>query len=194
MRLRSLAIAVLCLFLLLSTEAFASTASTRIKRVWYTAAPGEVNDLTIALSGPYYTLVDPGATIVAQPTCTVFVTAGVCPVTGIIGLTVSAGDGADSINNTTSTPSTLSGGDGNDSLAGGSANDILRGNKGVDTHAGGGGDDYIDVRGDRGDIVTCGDGIDTVLGDASDSIALDCEVVDRGIVPPPPPPGPPPTA
>ena len=48
MRLRSLAIAALCLFSLLSTEAFASTASTRIKRVWYTAAPGELNNLTIS--------------------------------------------------------------------------------------------------------------------------------------------------
>ena len=185
MRLRSLAIAALCLFSLLSTEAFASTASTRIKRVYYTAAPGEVNNLTLSLVGTYYTLVDPGATIGAQPACTLFSSAAICPVTGIIGFTVSAGDGADSVTNATSTPSTLSGGDGNDSLAGGSGNDILRGNKGVDTQAGGPGDDFIDVRGDRGDIVTCGDGNDTVLGDAADSIAADCETVDRGIVPPP---------
>ena len=122
-----------------------------------TTSPSRVAD-------PNYTLVDPGATIVAQPACTLFAGAGVCPVAGIIGFTVSGGDGADSITNTTSTPSTLSGGDGNDSLAGGSGNDILRGNKGVDTHAGGAGDDYIDARGDRGDIVTCGDGNDTVLG------------------------------
>ena len=182
MRLRPLAIAALCLFSLLSTEAFASTASTRIKRVYYTAAPGEVNNLTISLSAPNYTLADPGAAITAQPACTLFAGAGVCSVVGIIGFTVSAGDGADSVTNTTSAPSTLSGGDGNDSLAGGSGNDILRGNKGVDTHAGGAGDDLIDARGDRGDIVTCGDGNDTVLGDAADSIAADCEVVDRGIV------------
>ena len=72
---------------------------------------------------------------------------------GIIGFTVSGGDEADSLRNTTSTPSTLSGGDGNDSLEGGSGNDTLRGNKGVDTLSGGPGDDLIDVRGDRGDIV-----------------------------------------
>jgi Ca2+-binding RTX toxin-like protein len=193
MRLRPLAIAALCLFSLLSTEALASTASTRIKRVWYTAAPGEVNNLTISLADPHYTLVDQGAVVTAQPACTLFASAGLCPVAGIIGFTVSAGDGADSLTNTTSVPSTLSGGDGNDSLAGGSGNDILRGNKGVDTHSGGPGDDYLDARGDRGDIVTCGDGNDTVLGDPADSIAADCETVDRGIVPPPPP-GPPPTA
>ena len=113
-----------------------------------------------------------------------FAGAGICPVAGIIGFTVSAGDGADNLTNLTSIPSTLSGGDGNDSLAGGSGNDILRGNKGVDTHAGGAGDDFIDARGDRGDIVTCGDGNDTVLGDPADSIAADCETVDRGVVPP----------
>lgn len=193
MRLRPLAIVAVYLFFSLSTEALASTASTRIKRVYYTAAPGEVNNLTLSLADPNFTLVDPGALIAAQPACVVFAGAGVCPIAGIIGFTVSAGDGADSLTNTTTLPSTLSGGDGNDSLAGGLANDILRGNKGVDTHAGGAGDDYIDARGDRGDIVTCGDGNDTVLADPADSIAVDCEAVDRGILPPPPP-GPPPTA
>jgi Ca2+-binding RTX toxin-like protein len=193
MRLRPLAIAALCLFSLLSTEALASTASTRIKRVWYTAAPGEVNNLTISLADPHYTLVDQGAAVTAQPACTLFASTGLCPVAGIIGFTLSVGDGADSVTNTTAVPSTLSGGDGNDSLAGGFGNDILRGNKGVDTHSGGPGDDYLDARGDRGDIVTCGDGNDTVLADPADSIAADCETVDRGIVLPPPP-GPPPTA
>jgi Ca2+-binding RTX toxin-like protein len=195
MRPRPVALAALCLFALLSADAFASTASTRIKRVWYTAAPGETNELTIALTDLNYTLADPGAVISVQPACTPFGAVGVCPVAGIIGFTVSSGDGADSLTNTTATASTLSGGDGNDSLAGGSANDILRGNKGVDTHAGNAGDDYIDARGDRGDIVTCGDGNDTVLADVADSTAPDCEAVDRGIAPPPPPgPGPPPPA
>ena len=78
------------------------------------------------------------------------------PGAGIIGFTVSGGDEPDSVRNTTSTASTLSGGDGNDSLEGGPGNDTLRGNKGVDTLSGGGGDDLIDVRGDRGDIVNCG--------------------------------------
>jgi Ca2+-binding RTX toxin-like protein len=181
-----LGIAAVCLLAMLPAGAFASTANTRIKRVFYTAGPGEVNDLTIALAGASYTLVDPGAAIAAQPECAPFAGPAICPSAAIIGITVSAGDGADNITNTTATPSTLSGGDGNDSLAGGSGNDVLRGNNGVDTHAGGAGDDYIDARGDRGDIVTCGDGNDTVVGDMADSIAPDCETVDRGAVPPPP--------
>ena len=188
-----LGITALCLALS-PAAALASDASTRIKRVFYTAAPGEVNNLTISLVGTDYALDDPGATITAAPACIVGLGSSVtCPTTAIIGITVSVGDGADSITNTTATPSTLSGGDGNDSLAGGSGNDKLRGLKGVDTHAGGAGDDLIDARGDRGDVVSCGDGNDTVMADAADSIALDCETVDRGIVPPPPP-GPPPPA
>jgi hypothetical protein len=179
------ALSVLALF---PAGALAGTASTRIKRVFYTAAPGEVNNLTISLPGADYTLVDLGATVAAAPACTAVGDTATCPAAGIIGITVSIGDGADSVTNTTSTPATLSGGDGNDSLAGGPGNDILRGNKGVDTHAGGAGDDFIDARGDRGDVVNCGDGNDTVRGDTADSIAADCETVDRGIPPPAPAP------
>jgi Ca2+-binding RTX toxin-like protein len=190
-----LGIAALCVVALFPAAAVAATANTRIKRVFYTAGPGEVNKLTISLAGADYLLDDPGASITAAPTCVGMGSSVTCPATAIIGVTVSAGDGADSVTNTTATRSTLSGGDGNDSLAGGSGNDILRGNKGVDTHAGGAGDDLIDARGDRGDVVSCGDGNDTVMADAADSIALDCETVDRGVLPPPPPAaGPPPPA
>jgi Ca2+-binding RTX toxin-like protein len=190
-----LGIAALCVLALAPAAALAATANTRIKRVFYTAGPGEVNNLTISLAGPDYSLADAGAIITAAPACVGMGSSVACSATAIIGITVSAGDGADSVTNTTATRSTLSGGNGNDSLAGGSGNDILRGNQGVDTHAGGAGDDLIDARGDRGDVVSCGDGNDTVLGDAADSIALDCETVDRGILPPPPPaPGPAPPA
>jgi Ca2+-binding RTX toxin-like protein len=192
-RVECLGLAALCLLALSPAAAMAATANTRIKRVFYAAGPGEVNNLAISLAGADYLLADPGATITAAPACVGLGSSVTCSSTAIIGITVGAGDQSDGITNTTATPSTLSGGDGNDSLQGGSANDILRGNKGVDTHAGGAGDDLIDARGDRGDIVSCGDGNDTVLGDAADSIALDCETVDRGILPPPPPvEGPPP--
>src|ERR671924_418856 len=185
-----LGVAALSVLAVFPAGALAATASTRIKRVFYTAAAGELNNLTIALPGTDYTLVDLGGTVTAAPACTAIGATATCPAAGIIGITVSAGDGADSVTNTTSTPSTLSGGDGNDSLAGGSGNDVLRGNKGVDTHAGGAGDDFIDARGDKGDVVSCGDGNDPVIGDSADSIAQDCETVDRGVAPPPPPPTP----
>jgi len=46
---RCLGTAALCLLALSPTAAVASTANTRIKRVFYTAAPGEVNNLTISI-------------------------------------------------------------------------------------------------------------------------------------------------
>ena len=171
----------------LPATALGATASISIKRVFYAAAPGEVNNLAVSLSGTDYVLTDSGATVDAGPGCSASGNTATCAATGIIGLTVSGGDGADSLTNSTSTPSTLSGGDGNDSLEGGFANDTLRGNQGVDSLSGRAGDDFIDVRGDRSDIVTCGAGDDTVRADGADLVASDCETVDRGGAPPPPP-------
>ena len=135
---------------LVPATALGGTASVSIKRVFYAAAPGEVNNLGVSLSGTDYVLTDSGATVDAGPGCSASGNRHVCA-TGIIGLTVSGGDGADSLTNSTSTPSTLSGGDGNDSLEGGSGNDTLRGNQGIDTLSARAGDDVVDVRGDRGD-------------------------------------------
>ena len=64
-----LGIAALCLLVLAPAAAVAATANTRIKRVFYAAAPGEVNTLTISLAGADYLLADPGATITAAPAC-----------------------------------------------------------------------------------------------------------------------------
>ena len=181
-------LAAACTLVLLPAAAVASTANIRIERVFYTAAPGELNDLDISLSNSNFVLFDPGAQVNAGPGCTAVANnTAACPTDKINGLTISLGDGADRVDNMTSAPSTLSGGDGNDSLNGGSGNDILRGNKGVDTQSGGAGDDLIDSRGDKGDIITCGVGNDTVRADSSDSIAGDCEIIDRGPPPPPPP-------
>src|SRR5215218_5973061 len=111
-----LGIAALSVLVVFPAGVFAATASTRIKRVFYTAGAGEVNNLTIALPGTDYTLVDLGATITPAPACAAIGATATCPAAGVIGITVSADDGSDSVTNTTSTPSTLSGGDGNDSL------------------------------------------------------------------------------
>ncbi|HEX6652526.1 MAG TPA: calcium-binding protein [Thermoleophilaceae bacterium] len=178
---------VVCALAALPAPALAATASVSIKRVFYAAAPAEINDLTISLSGGDFVLSDSGAAIAAGPPCSGAGTTAACPSAGIIGFTVSGADEADSLRNTTPTASTLSGGDGNDSLEGGSGDDTLRGNKGIDTLSGGAGDDFIDVRGDRGDIVSCGGGDDTVRADASDLIATDCETVERPTAPPPTP-------
>jgi Ca2+-binding RTX toxin-like protein len=166
-----------------------STASISIKRIFYAPAPGEVNQLTVTAAGADYGLSDPGATIQPGAGCTGGPHDVVCAGAGLIGLTLSGGDGGDSLENTTALPSTFSGGDGADSLKGGSGDDTLRGNQGIDTVSGGAGDDFIDVRGDRADIVICGPGSDDVRADGSDLIGSDCEQADRGGAPPPPPDG-----
>jgi Ca2+-binding RTX toxin-like protein len=192
-----IALAAVCIACAVPAVASGSTASISIKRIFYAAAPGEVNQLTISAAGSDYALSDPGATIQPGAGCTGGAQNVVCAGAGIIGFTVSGGDGGDDLRNTTSKPATLSGGDGADSLEGGPANDTLRGNQGIDTVSGGDGDDFIDVRGDRAGIVSCGLGDDEVRGDGSDLIGSDCEHVDRGGAPPPAPatPGssPPPT-
>jgi Ca2+-binding RTX toxin-like protein len=190
----SFGIATVCMLVVLPASAFGATASISIKRVFYAAAPGEVNNVTVSLSGTDYVLTDTGATVDAGAVCTASGNTATCANAGIIGMTLTGDDGADSLKNTTSTPSTMSGGDGNDSLEGGSANDTLRGNQGVDSLSGAAGDDLIDVRGDRSDIVTCGTGNDTVRADGADLVASDCETVDRGGAPPPPTSGASPTA
>jgi Ca2+-binding RTX toxin-like protein len=190
----SVAIATLCVLALFPPGSFGATVSVQSKRIFYTAGDGEVNDLTISISGTSYTFSDLGAIITAGSLCTASGNVATCPLTDINGITVVAGNRADSVKNTTPTSSTLSGGDDNDSLEGGSGNDTVRGNQGVDTHAGGSGDDFIDSRGDKGDVATCGIGNDRVRADDSDAVAGACEVVDRGGAPVPPPSGPSPTA
>ncbi len=76
-------------------------------------------------------------------------------------------------------------GHGGDRLDGGPGRDRLRDRRGGATLAGGAGDDRIDARDasarDRRvpDTITCGSGRDTVLADAADRVARDCERVTR---------------
>ena len=97
----------------------------------------------------------------------------------------------------------LRGGDGADSVDGGTGDDKLDGGYGDDTITGGpgrdsisadlaGGDcgplwckfpygnDTVDARDGEADSVTCGAGTDKVLADAADTVAPDCEQVERG--------------
>ncbi|MGZ6645517.1 MAG: CHRD domain-containing protein [Solirubrobacteraceae bacterium] len=78
-------------------------------------------------------------------------------------------------------PNALRGGPGDDTLAGGGGADIIDGGTGADTISGDAGDDVILARDGEVDRIACGDGVDSVVADAQDVVAADCEV--RGIAP-----------
>jgi Ca2+-binding RTX toxin-like protein len=92
----------------------------------------------------------------------------------------------------------VSGDEGNDRLTAGRDNDFLQGGAGRNDHSGNGGDDcfeltgaenervsggdgddIVDVNDGNGDDIFCGAGHDTVLADAEDRVAADCEDVVR---------------
>jgi hypothetical protein len=71
----------------------------------------------------------------------------------------------------------LNGGAGADALFGGAGDDRLTGGAGSDSLFGGEGDDHLVARDGEADAVTCGPGDDTVVADAEDQVAADCEHV-----------------
>jgi hypothetical protein len=74
----------------------------------------------------------------------------------------------------------LFGGKGNDRLVGGAGNDQLTGDAGTDTFDGGAGNDVVNARDKvQRERVSCGAGRDRVVADRRDSVARDCEVVQR---------------
>jgi hypothetical protein len=76
----------------------------------------------------------------------------------------------------------VKGGPGNDELGGGPGNDTIDGGPGSDLIEGGAGNDVIRARDGVRDSVFCGPGHDTVLADAVDYVAADCERIDGGDV------------
>jgi hypothetical protein len=95
-----------------------------------------------------------------------------------VAATVLGGPGADRL--TSGDPGDeLSGGDGNDALDGGAGSDVLAGDQGADTLAGGAGTDRIAARDGETDVISCGEGADSVDADTVDSVAADCESVAR---------------
>jgi Ca2+-binding RTX toxin-like protein len=78
-------------------------------------------------------------------------------------------------------PNSLRGSAGDDTLSGGGGADLIDGGTGADTISGDAGDDVILARDGEVDRIACGDGVDSVVADAQDVVAADCEV--RGIAP-----------
>jgi hypothetical protein len=76
-------------------------------------------------------------------------------------------------------PNALRGSAGDDTLSGGGGADVIDGGTGADTISSDAGDDVILARDGEVDQIACGDGVDSVVADAQDVVAADCEV--RGI-------------
>jgi Ca2+-binding RTX toxin-like protein len=71
----------------------------------------------------------------------------------------------------------------NEQLSGLAGNDVLDGGLGADDYLGGAGNDTIRARDGVTDAaIDCGPGIDTLIADAADPVAIGCENVDRPIV------------
>jgi Ca2+-binding RTX toxin-like protein len=112
-----------------------------------------------------------------------------------------AGGGGDDFLKTSDGADRLDGGAGADTVDGGFGDDTIVGGPGPDTlhgdHPAGecgiywcrlpSGNDTIDARDGERDSVTCGVGADTVKADPIDTVAPDCETIERGRAPGPTP-------
>ena len=163
-------VAVLAAFALIPALASASSVSKSGATLTYNAAAGETNNLVITLSGGTYTFDDSGATETAGAGCTLVNSHRVtCAGSGVTGLTVNVGSGNDLAWNTTATPATITGSDGNDNLLGNSGADVLIGCAGNDSLNGGAGadvltDTFFNCAGSGNDTFDGGTGPDNILG------------------------------
>jgi Ca2+-binding RTX toxin-like protein len=144
----------------------------------YTAAAGDNNNVVISLSGGAY-IVDDVVLITPGPGCG-YVSADhtrvQCLSAGVTSISVRAGDGNDTVNNTSVTPSTLWGEAGDDLLDGGQGNDILRGDAGADRFFGDAGIDGVTYFGIAANVQADPDGVAGDDGpDDGDTIATDVE-------------------
>lgn len=103
-----------------------------------------------------------------------------------LALKITGTNGPDTLRGTAKTDQ-LYGGKGNDRLYGLGGNDVLVGGPGRDQLDGGAGNDRLIVRDTDRDVVRCGPGRDTVIGDQRDVASTDCEVVLRKTTPDPEP-------
>jgi Ca2+-binding RTX toxin-like protein len=90
---------------------------------------------------------------------------GSFPLTGLLGVSVSAGNKDDTVtvDAAVTLPVSALGGNGKDNLTGGSGADTLDGGNGKDVLAGGAGDDHL-FGGNGKDVLDGGDGADTLSG------------------------------
>ena len=152
-----------------AAPSYAATATTADGNLRYTAAAGEVNNVSFArVSGDTFRVTELGATIAAGTGCTQE-SASVVSCTTRRGRPIIAalGDQNDTARSRTSRRVQLFGQDGNDRLAGASGRDRLDGGNGDDNLTGGSGRDAL--RGGSGnDVLDGGFGSDVENGGSGD--------------------------
>jgi hypothetical protein len=154
----SMLVTAAALALLATPAAQAATATTADGNLRYTAAAGEVNNVSFGrVSGETFRVTELGATIVAGAGCTQ-VSPNVVDCTTAAGRPIIAnlGDQDDRAVSRTSRTVQLFGEDGNDRLGGASGWDMIDGGAGDDNLMGGSGRDRIDG----------GPGVDQLFGDS----------------------------
>jgi hypothetical protein len=153
-----------------AAEAAIVTGPSGGKAVTYRADAGEINQVSLNLQGPDYTIQDSaGPPITARPPCALLPlmlglgTAASCPAVDVERLHVDLGDQTDQIfiggASTVLVPATIRGGPGADRMDGGEGGDI------------------IDAFDQTADVIGCHGGNDTVYADQLDAVAADCENV-----------------
>ncbi|MGW4687787.1 hypothetical protein ACWEPM_23215 [Streptomyces sp. NPDC004244] len=189
------ALTALALSVALAAPASASPSfvTRSADQVYFTALPGEVNDVTFAADGATGNLVvtDATSTLTPGPGCaTINVHAVRCgPAATVTRIRASVNDRNDQIRNLTSIASDLDGGAGEDIVVGGNGNDRLTdpdgwgSTPGDTTFVGQGGNDTIVSRNNGFDTISCGPGSDLVV---ADNARLDtfvtgaqCEIAQR---------------
>ena len=182
---RAILVCILAAAVALALPSVANAASAGLSagELTVTGATAETNNVTVSPSagGLTYRVTDLGATVVPGLLC--LYVAGdphsvECANAGLLitSLSVSVNDGNDRVAVNGSLVSTLSGGSGNDTLTGGTGADTIHGGTGADT---------IAARDGNTDQIDCGSEVDSVIADIQDTVALDCEIVDRatGVAP-----------
>lgn len=125
---------------LVACETVVQTANVTVSGgvMTYNSANNITNNATIAASGTNYRVTDTGSgvSLTVGTGCTrVSATVADCPQAGVTRIVVNAGNNNDTVNMnvTTSQPSTIDGGDGNDTLSGNTGAQVLIGGAGTDT-------------------------------------------------------------
>ena len=165
-------VATLVALLAAAPAAQAATATTADGNLRYTAAAGEINNVTFArVSGDTFRATDTGATITAGTGCTQE-SPNVVTCTTAKGKPIIAqlGDQNDTAISRTSRQVQLFGEDGNDRLVGGSGRDRLDGGTGDDSLSGGTNNDRL-AGGPGNDTLSGGQGRDNLQGgDGNDTL------------------------